>query len=242
MRLDIAKLRAIANNNTTTIWYKYGMRGNSIYRILAAHPEVYWNASLQKHSEELLSSPLELPETVAGFNPNIYLGQGRNPSDIDLIGKWKFYYATYHATSLLTDDNFLNIVRSWLISNSYINKILFSCSHPPWFWHDYPISIDKFMNLDDKPHIWLYGTFSRSNLAYPDPESNIRYYAPSPNILAYNLNIDALYSTDYITFETEYFKLLAHFNLTSRLNAVRAFILLVLEREKYISTFIKDSP
>ena len=65
----------------------------------------------------------------------------------------------------------------------------------------------------------------------------ILQYAPSTNPLAYNLNINNLFSTDYITFETEYFKLIAHFNLTSCLNDIRAFILLVLERENYISKF-----
>ena len=59
----------------------------------------------------------------------------------------------------------------------------------------------------------------------------------SSNPMAYNLNIDNLFSTDYITFETEYYKLINRFNLTSCLNRVRAFILLVLERENYISKF-----
>jgi hypothetical protein len=30
-------------DNFIPVWYTHGMRGNAIYRILAAHPEVYWD-------------------------------------------------------------------------------------------------------------------------------------------------------------------------------------------------------
>ena len=118
---------------------------------------------------------------------------------------------------------------------SYKNKILFSSSHPNWP-SGATCDKKKLLTLTDKPHIWLYGSLNRNYLS-SNKSSIHKYYEPSPHPLAYNINIDNLYSQDYLTFETEYYKLIKHFNLTSCLNRVRAFILLNLERDKYIVQF-----
>ena len=206
------------------IWYFTGMRGNSIYRILAAHPEVYWNFTFQQSSHEMLQHPLDLPETVSGFNAPTDLVV----NDIDYL---QFAYTTYHTVGCVGDANTNKMIKTYITSKSYLDKKLFVFAHPDNNnYQENSYSPESLLILDDKPHIWAYGTRDRLTMVK-------RYFEPSLHPLAYNLNIDALYSTDYATFETEYYKLIAHFNLTSCINRVRAFILLSLERDKYISKF-----
>jgi hypothetical protein len=222
MHIDYNK---IINEKAIIIWYAQFMRGNSIYRILAAHPEVYWNPYIQKVSEEFIEHPLDLPEQVAAFNI-----VSISSSDVDLLkvlekSLYAFAYSTYHTLAYI-DNNINTLIKEWIISKSFLDKKLFLIKHPKYYKH----SPDDLLALDNTPHIYVYGTLNR--LKEP-----IKYYPPSLNPQAYNLNLDALFSKDYITFETEYYKLINHFNLTSCLNRVRAFILLVLEREDYISKF-----
>lgn len=220
----------IVKEKATIIWYVQGMRGNAVYRILAAHPEVYWNYHLQQASPEITIHPLELPETISNFNSILPIGEMDEPDHIgyvEKITKLQFGYTTYHTAGYVGDENTNKIIKQWILSKSFLTKKLFLFCHPP----DVKLFSEEIIfNLDDKPHIWLYGTKNRLKMS-------IRHYCRSTNPLAYNLNVDALFSTDYVTFETEYFKLITHFNFTSELNRVRAFILLALEREQYISNF-----
>jgi hypothetical protein len=204
-----------------TIWYEGGMRGNSIYRILAAHPEVYWNPKFQLSTIETIAHPLDLPEQVTAFN--IVSNSSSDANLLKVVGKdiYVFAYSTYHCCCMKDDINFYKIIEAWAPSND--GTILFCCQHR------------KHKNLNKLPNksfIWVYGNKNRVKW-------NNEYYEPCVHPFAYNLNLDALYSTDYLTFETEYYKLIAHFNLTSRLNRVRAFILLSLEREQYIKKWLK---
>jgi hypothetical protein len=215
----------IIKKKAIIIWYWPAMRGNSVYRILSAHPEVYWNYKLQQSSHEILQHPLDLPESVAGFNSP---DASKNVTGrIENINYLQFAYTTYHTTGRIDIDNVntYKAIKAWIASKSYLDKKLFVMSHPAEMYKD-----SSLLTLDDKPHIWLYGTIDRLGVAK-------HYINLSYNSLAYNLNVDALYSTDYTTFETEYYKLIAHFNFTSCINRVRAFILLTLERETYISKF-----
>ena len=221
-------------DNFITIWYIHGMRGNAIYRILAAHPEVYWDAS-NKVGNSL--NPLHVPS-----NETSIAGLAYGTDIAAKIGMWKMGYATYHSCSLFTNTCFKQVMYNWANNR---NKILFCLLNPLVYFEsksgsfiiknsthkELGLSVNQYKLIaPSNPHIWAYGTRNRLNM----PRG---YLKPSSNPLAYNLNVDALFSTDYITFETEYYKLIAHFNLTSCLNDVRAFILLVLERDKYISKF-----
>jgi hypothetical protein len=214
--------KRVIKEKAIIIWYFGGMRGNAVHRILSAHNEVYWNPYIQKVSDEFISHPLDLTEQVASFNYSE--GATINTS----ITNWKFAYSSYHTLAYI-DNNINTLIKEWIISKSFLDKKLFLIQHP--FWTSKKPYPEKYLfNLDNTPHIWVYGTLNRLTL----PK---RYFKPSTNPQAYNLNLDALYSTDYLTFETEYYKLINHFNLTSCLNRVRAFILLSLERDNYISKF-----
>ena len=48
----------------------------------------------------------------------------------------------------------------------------------------------------------------------------------------FRININNLFSYDYDTFLNEYLRLVRKFNLTPRINSVRSFILLWLEKQK----------
>jgi hypothetical protein len=202
------------------VWYCPGMRGNAIYRILAAHPEVYWNINFQQMTTEFIAHPLDLPnlETAINIDANAYI--------YNKLSRWKFSYCSYHAIGYVHDPNTKKLIKAWINSKAYTDNYMFIYNH----CKQLITTDDDLLMLDSKPHIWLYGTRDRLNM----PKA---YYKPSTNPLAYNLNVDYLFSTDYSTFETEYYKLIAHFNLTSCINRVRAFILLTLERETYISKF-----
>ena len=50
LNTSIINYTKIVKEKATIIWYVQGMRGNAVYRILAAHPEVYWNYHLQQAS------------------------------------------------------------------------------------------------------------------------------------------------------------------------------------------------
>jgi hypothetical protein len=219
-------------DNFIPIWYPLGMRGNSIYRILAAHPEVYWEGDKSSLSINSLLTSL-----IISYRDKNILSTSSS--------SWLLSYITYHTTCIFADKDFKKVMQNWLATDN--KKLLFTCVHPPInskYYGDKGRLVshneanirakitDKQFKLLDKcnPHIWVYGTNNRFN-------SIVKHYAPSPESIAYNLNVDALFSKDYVTFETEYYKLIAHFNLTSCLNDIRAFILLVLEREEYIRKF-----
>ena len=226
MAIDYNK---IIKEKAIIIWYWPAMRGNSIYRILSAHHETYWNPILQQSSHEMLQHPLDLPESAAGFNSP---DPSKNATGlIGNINYLQFAYTTYHTTGRIDMDNVntYKAIKAWIASKSYLDKKLFVMCHPAEMYKGYDPS-ESLLTLADKPHIWLYGTIYRLGV-------DKHYINPSPNPLAYNLNVDALFSADYITFETEYYKLIDHFNLTSCINRVRAFILLSLERDNYISKF-----
>ena len=218
--------------NFIPVWYSHGMRGNAIYRILSAHPEAYWYTT-----DELDNSlnPLYVPSNITSIEGLAY------GNDIAArIGMWKMGYTTYHTVSLFKQAPFNKVLYAWLNNR---DKILFPLLSPKYkkendielldysTYKDLNISINRYKLVDpSNPHIWVYGTRNRLNMTKA-------YFEPSPHPSAYNLNMNNLFSTDYSTFETEYYNLIAHFNLTSCLNNVRAFILLVLERETYISKF-----
>jgi hypothetical protein len=215
----------IINKLAIIVWYHAGMRGNSILRILYAHDEVFWDPKIQIASNKIISHPLDLPEDYSSFDYT-----NKFPHNIS-ITNLQVAYSSYHIRGFIEKDhsNLHPLIDKWIKSKAYLEKKLFLINHPQWSKNK-PYYTDLLLTLDNTPHIWVYGTLNR--LTMP-----ILQYAPSTNPQAYNLNIDALYSTDYITFETEYYKLINHFNLTSCLNRVRAFILLSLERENYISKF-----
>ena len=60
---------------------------------------------------------------------------------------------------------------------------------------------------------------------------------PSTNPLAFNIYIHKLFSKDGQMFESEYQKIVSHFNFTSNIKDVRSFILTYLEREQSVLTF-----
>ena len=207
-------------NKLIMIWYFPGMRGNAVLRILSAHAESYWNAKLQQIGAEFISHPLDLPnlQTNINIDANAYLNSK--------LSKLKFSYSTYHTIGHVDGISTKKLIKDWITSRAFTNKYLFIFDHCK---NINPTNHDLLV-IDNKPHIWLFGTRDRLGM-------KLQHYVPSTNPQAYNLNIDALFSKDYITFESEYFKLIDHFNLTSELNRVRAFILLTLEREDYISKF-----
>jgi hypothetical protein len=219
--------------NFIPIWFIHGMRGNSIYRILAAHPEVYWDSKSQ--IDKSVNS-LHVSNNITSID-----GIDLTSDIANRIGMWKKGYTTYHSCSMFIQPCFIDILRRWSTTDKLLFGLVNPCI-PPVIKkqdtdiyqsnEDLGISAEAYKLIDpSRPHIWIHGSRNRLQLPY-------LYVEPSIEPSAYNLNIDNLFSTDYITFETEYFKLIAHFNLTSRLNAVRAFILLSLEREQYISNFI----
>ena len=58
---------------------------------------------------------------------------------------------------------------------------------------------------------------------------------PSSNPFVFNIDVYKLYSEDDLIFESEYQKIVNHFNFTSNIDRVRSFIKLYLDRERSIT-------
>ena len=214
-------------NKIFPVIYGPGMRGQSFSRIMQAHKEVYyqpdnirtWLQFSDSFIEETKLDSLAVDEEVCEFKADRDFAYNR------------FANSTFHNDSSKTHWIKNTSLASYLKEKQFETKLLFQILHDD-IYNDRlskNIIIDKLYS-SDKPYVNLYGHVDRS--FFPK-----MYFPPHERSNAININIDSLYSVDYEQFEEEYFKILRIFNLYSRLNRVRSFILLNLDRQKYMSKY-----
>ena len=198
---------SMTKNKVFPIIYPAGTRGHSVCRILQTHQE-YDNASLQVTEDQC---------EYLDFCDN----QSYNR---------KLTHASFHdINNKIVNSN--TSIEKYIENKLYKNSLLFHIA-PVGSWN----TDDNFNNIieklyySDKVYIYLYGTVDR-------PYFNKRTYLPIQRPNVYNININNLYSKDYYQFEQEYFSLIHYFGLESKLNAVRSFILLNLERQELMSKY-----
>ena len=117
---------------------------------------------------------------------------------------------------------------------------MFFSQHPTGVWSDnklqlpYPFwhCVDWSLVSIKKQNIFLYSskTFTR-----PFKDNRVPNVEPIDKDNVFNIDIAKLFSDDYVIFLQEYNHIVGYFNLTPKPNAIRAFILRYLEREKHVS-------
>ena len=206
------------------IFYMPGFRGHAVTRILSCHPESHWEP-LWSYTDEH-DDPLSFPERVSGFTffkkDSISLKKAStlvHTGTFLQIGKANESIRS----SLSSIWNLTNLIR-----DKKLNKYVFINTHP----HGAAQGLEK-VERPKKVILYSESTADRRFDFWEDNfEVALRNLSPQEDAL--NINIDALFSTDYKTFEEEYIKAVRYFNFTPRINAVRAFILRYLEREHYV--------
>jgi len=204
------------------IIYFQGGAGGALTRILQSHKEVYWTTDWLNHDDPDITDPIQFPNnpiTLRRENPDMGLPDS-------------YYLQSAHGMS---HHSFRMIV-------PYVNKFIKDgCSKI--FFYDALRDIDIICKgtCPQKNYIYCYASNIFLNKRYSTifeedfiksqidtVNRNHPMYIQQAN---YVVNIENLLNIDYYIFEEEYNKLISHYNLTSRISGVRAFILAWIERQ-----------
>ena len=211
-RADI--VRALPNN-FVPIWYYKLYRGNAVQRVLSAHPECAWEKDWCASLDSSNVSPLDFPETHSA-----YLGSDEN---IKRLGESESHAWAHTGFGLhhLTQDTIKKFRQA---AKTHKDKLVFFSQHPD----------EKTIISIKKRNVFLY---SSQPFIRPFKDKQVpKKVLPIEHPAVFNIDIAKLFSDDYKTFLQEYCQIVDYFNFTPKTNAVRAFILRYLERERYINT------
>lgn len=209
-----------------------GCNGNLLFRILCAHPEIYWHEDWANH-RDVNRSPLGWPNSVDCYDiewADTFIGWGNVKTNFYAV------HAQWHE-----DHN---------ADARYLKQYLkdFKASTARW----YPIKNHRFTlrnvgyskesdkNLELCHHVLIkknpHGAQSRLDIIHRDKgrdfiKENKRHFGKYRDKAHLIVEIDRLLSTDYDIFLSEYLKIVHYFDLTPLINDVRAYILLYNERQ-----------
>jgi len=189
-------------DNFIIIFFHGGMAGSSLLRILSAHEEFYH--SFKNLNQLEYDDPIRYPDSVEGFYT-------------DLTHELSFkeqHLACAHIhfhTPWESDENLLKYFD--LVKQ---NKKIALKTHDFSLYEKYKKSKCIFVTGDNLSNRRIINSGNPPFL----PEEVIK------------VRIDKLMSLDYDTFLQEYLNLVFEFNLTPRINSVRAFTLMWLERQE----------
>jgi len=186
------------------IFFNAGMGGSALLRILISHTELYH--SFKNLGQTDYDDPIRYPDSIEGFYAH--------PTH-------ELSFKEQHLACVHLDF------------------------HSPWEAHEdlrkYFEILKKNKTVVLKTHDFsLYEKYKKSkcifiigNAISTRREINCKYGNPPflPKEVI-KVNINNLMSIDYDIFLEEYLKLVFEFNLTPRINSVRAFILMWLEKQK----------
>jgi hypothetical protein len=191
-------------DNFIIIFYHGGMAGSSLLRILSAHEELYHSFKDLKQVD--YDDPLRYPDSVEGFH-------------IDLNHELSFkeqHLACAHIQFHTPWENEEDLLKYFELVMQ--GKKIALKTHDFSHYEKYKKSKCIFVTGD--------------NLT---KRRRIKYNWGNPPFLpkeVIKVNMYDLMSTDYNIFLEEYLKLVYEFNLTPRINSVRAFVLMWLERQE----------
>jgi hypothetical protein len=204
------------------IFYSHGFRGHAVTRILSCHPEAHWESKWSSGNDER-DNPLSFPEHVSGFE--FYRAEGVSIKKASTFVHTGYYLEIGRADDSLR-ENFLsvyNLVK--LLKDTKSDKYIFLNTHP----HQKAVGLEK---VERPKKVILYSELHADPRYGLWPDVQLNSLSPQENAL--NINIDKLFSSDYTEFEDEYLKAVKYFDFTPRINAVRAFILRYIERERHV--------
>jgi len=191
-------------NNFIIICFNDGMGGSSLLRILTGHDEIY-------HSKKNLlqldyDDPLRYPDSTEGFY--IHPVHRLSFKEQHLACAHTSFHTPWEGSNTEDLRLYFKLVKE--------NKIIVLKTHQ--------FIADKFPKTK---FIYIIGKALDRGISINMTEEK---YSKSNNI--YYLEISKLFSYDYNTYLDQYIKLVNYFNLTPRVNSVRAFILMWLERQE----------
>ena len=197
------------------IFFNPGMAGSALLRILTGHKELYH--SFKNLGQSDYDDPLRYPDTWEGFSchfPHILSMKEQHIACAHVSFHTPFPYGKREEEQGADED-----------------------------FREYFSLIKQGETVVLKTHNFeLYEKLKKSKCIFVREDTTLDRNINQPNIgnppflpkEAIVVTIDKLMSKDYDTFLSEYLKLVLEFNLTARINSVRAFILMWLERQERI--------
>ena len=193
-------------DNFIIIFFKAGTGGSSLLRILISHDELYH--SFKYLGQPDYDDPIRYPDSIEGFYAQAHHGlsfkeQHLACAHVDFHTPW----------NVINDDDTMSYFKLVNQGKTVVLKT-----------HDFNL-YQKFKNnrcifiVEDNP-------LDRGSIS-----SKVGNYHSIPEKV-FVVNINNLMSKNYDTFLNEYIKLVQEFNLTPRINSVRSFILMWLERQE----------
>lgn len=227
-------------DNIRLVIFFAGLGGQIVTRILSTHPECYWTEKWNNTSEPDLK-PTQFPDTISGFDlisPDVNTMKdeyGRAPGGLGFMPPVRYMTTQTEKTRVVKES-----IKHILNSIKTVDSSLYVWIHTHPYLYDSDQESPNFSDLK-RPFVYLWASEECVFTQLRDKDfhikNNSKLRPPCSNPLAYNLDVSQLFSKDYAKFEAEYIKLCTHFNFTSRLDSVRAFILRYLERQEYIAQF-----
>jgi len=209
---DLSNLIVKKPDKFIIIFFNPGMAGSSLLRILIGHKELYH--SFKNLGQSDYDDPLRYPDTWEGFGcqyPHILSMKEQHIACAHVNFHTPFPYGKRKEEEAEED------------------------------FREYFYLIKQGETVVIKTHdFYSYEKFKKSKCIFIREDTTLdrninQPYTGNPPFLpkeAIIVTIDKLMSKDYDTFLSEYLKLVLEFKLTPRINSVRAFILMWLERQE----------
>jgi len=218
--LEIRDIITNLPDRVVIIFYNSGFRGHCVTRILGSHKESYWHSTWSLNPDS--GDPLSFPEKQTHFTfPHIKKLPLKKTFPLVHTGLF-FNINDGEPKKRLSEIAEINVALS-----DGTERYIFLNSHPDGTGLEY---------IKRHKKVVLYSSSKKDNRFLIDKDSfPVKLYNTlKPLDDALNIDIDALFSLNYKEFESEYIKIVRYFDFTPRINAVRAFILRYLERERYV--------
>ena len=233
-KINTIKISTIFKNldsRCTPILAPAGFRGHATLRILCSHKEVWWDSSKMNSDHIPNRDSITYPENGIFRDFRI-----KAPQKIDYIAVHtkmitNVIISFTECFDILSDyysDNKNNLHSFVIFQMDFLDYI----PNIP-FIHLYSSNVKHTV----KQREYWFKDDIREHTGHYTVERIKKMGLPSSNPLAFNIDVYKLYSEDDSAFETEYQKIVNHFNFTSNIDRVRSFMLTYLEREQSVLTF-----
>lgn len=209
MKLTIEHLNKLIEkhpDNFVIIFFRGGMAGSALCRILNSHPEFYYKQKYLNQKE--YNDPLKFPDSVEGFFVQ----------DHSWLGFKQQHLGCVH-TSFYTpwNDSSENIIEYFNLVNENRRVVLKT--------HQFSL-IPRFKQVK---RIVLEG--DQLDRGFYRNKYEVEDYSKES---VFRFEIQNLLSPDFDTFLEAYIQLVQELKLTPKINSVRSFILMWLERQERI--------
>lgn len=196
------------------LFFNHGMAGSSVLRILLCHREFSISSKYPASSD--YDDPIQFPDSVEGFDAHTdhFLSFTEQHLACAHLG----FYTPWDSD----EEYFEDIYEYFRLFKQ--NKFLALKTHQIHLYNKY-----KKSNC-----VFLYATKDFHRNIPCDFDKDISKEIPNE---AFKIDVSRLFSLDYEEFLDEYLKIVYEFDLTPRINSVRSFVLLWLERQKRLNNF-----